>query len=318
MAARTLTRLFVCALTGIGLIVMVKARRERETANSAIEEQLHSRLAALEEHLKGDVLAYSGPICQGADDEIRDAVEHRFGVRKARKYKLCVILETLGGYIEVAERIAGTFRRHYRKVDFLVPSHAMSAGTVLVLSGDSIYMDYYSTLGPIDPQVERDGHWIPALGYLKQYKRLIAKSKKNELTNVEAAYFVENFDPAELYQYEQSQKLSIRLLTEWLVQYKFRGWRTTETRGVRVTRAMKEHRAKQVARLLSKTDEWHSHGRGISMAVLRKKAKLKIDDFGEDQELDRLLKSYHRLLTDYMRRVGTRIAAHVVKRYSAF
>jgi len=52
-------------------------------------------------------------------------------------------------------------------VDFLIPSHAMSAGTILAMSGDAIHMDYYSVLGPIDPQVEnQEGRLIPALGYL--------------------------------------------------------------------------------------------------------------------------------------------------------
>ena len=297
---------------------MPKLPAEPESANTAIEEQLHARLEAIENHLSGDALAFCGPIFQGLDDEIRDAVECRFGARKRRKAKLCVMLETFGGYIEVAERIANTFRKHYRKVEFFVPSHAFSAGTVLVLSGDAIHMDYYSTLGPIDPQVEKDGRWVPALGYLEQYDRLVEKDKKGELTAVEAAYFVENFDPAEQYKYEQAKKLSIRLLEEWLVRYKFRDWKTTEGRGTKVTRAMKHSRAVEVAELLSKTDEWHSHARGISMAVLRKKAKLRIDDFGDDEELDGLLKAYHRLLTDYMSRIGAKIAIHVCRRYRSY
>ena len=60
------------------------------------------------------------------------------------------MLETIGGFAEVARRISDTFRRHYTVVDFLIPSHAMSAGTILAMSGDAIHMDYYSVLGPID------------------------------------------------------------------------------------------------------------------------------------------------------------------------
>ncbi len=48
--------------------------------------------------------------------------------------------------------MVSVMRKHYKEVSFIVPSHAYSAGTVLVLSGDKIYMDYYSVLGPIDPQ----------------------------------------------------------------------------------------------------------------------------------------------------------------------
>ena len=38
-------------------------------------------------------------------------------------------------------------------------------------------MDYYSVLGPIDPQVNRGEGLVPALGYLKKYDELIEKSE---------------------------------------------------------------------------------------------------------------------------------------------
>ncbi|WP_414521440.1 SDH family Clp fold serine proteinase, partial [Umezakia ovalisporum] len=68
-----------------------------------------------------------------------------------KKRHLLVILETEGGSIETTERIADVFRHHYPlgEVSFLIPNFAMSAGTILVMSGDRILMDYYSVLGPI-------------------------------------------------------------------------------------------------------------------------------------------------------------------------
>jgi ClpP class serine protease len=52
------------------------------------------------------------------------------------------------------ERIVSVFRKHYDIVEYVVPNYAYSASTILVLSGDEIYLDYYSVLGPIDPQME--------------------------------------------------------------------------------------------------------------------------------------------------------------------
>ena len=71
-----------------------------------------------------------------------------------RKGRLSAVLETTGGYVEVTERIADVFRKHYKVVEFIVPNDAYSAGTTLCMSGDNIYMDCFSVLGPIDPQVE--------------------------------------------------------------------------------------------------------------------------------------------------------------------
>lgn len=231
-----------------------------------------------------------------------------------------MILETTGGFMDVAERIALVLRHHYQQVSYLVPSHAMSAGTILVMSGDAIYMDYASMLGPIDPQIQTaDGSWVPALGYLEMYERLIEKDRKGELTSAEMTYLVENFDPAELYRYEQERELSISLLREWLRNYKFKNWTKTETRGKAVTPIMRSRRAADVARKLNKTDRWHSHNRGIPIEVLRRDLKLLIDDFGEDPDLGPAVHNYYRLLTDYnMRRGNNSFVVHTKKRYVGY
>ncbi len=130
-------------------------------ANKLVEQQLDGLLGKLEGvfgthvHTPVHALAFAGSIVYGVEDYIRDAVESRCpGPNK--NDRLLVILETSGGYVEVGQRIADLFRHHYTVVDFLVPNYAMSAGTVLVMSGDSILMDYYSVLGPVDPQVQNE------------------------------------------------------------------------------------------------------------------------------------------------------------------
>jgi hypothetical protein len=171
-------------------------------ANRIIEEQLDERIAKIEQVVDADVLSYIGPMYPPADDGIKDAIE---GIESRRSTLMCV-LETSGGYIDIAARIARIFRHNYGRVDFLVPSYAMSAGTVLVMSGDAIHMDYASMLGPIDPQVAKDdGGLVPALGYVEEFERLIKKSAKQRLTAAELAYLVQRFDPAELYRYKQER-----------------------------------------------------------------------------------------------------------------
>jgi ClpP class serine protease len=198
------------------------------------------------------VLTFIGPIEATVDDLIRDAVEARCQDRRNRKPKLTMLLETPGGYVEVVQRIVHTLRSHYRQVDFVIPNYAMSAGTVLTLSGDNIFMDYYSILGPIDPQIKQHGRFVPALGYLEQFQRLIEKSQEGELTTAELAYLIEHFDPAELYSYEQQKELSVTLLKDWLARYKFKSWTVTKNKKRKVTKAMKVARAKQIADTLNK------------------------------------------------------------------
>jgi len=260
----------------------------------------------------GDVLAFFGPILYGVEDHIRTAIEE---IKKKRK-RLVVILETFGGYIEVVQRIADTLRHHYKQVEFVIPDYAMSAGTVLVMSGDSIHMDYFSVLGPIDPQVERpDGKMVPALGYLAKYNDLILKSQNGTLTTAEMTFLISKFDPAELYQYEQAKELSNSLLKDWLVRYKFKNWKVTRTHRRRVTKKMKVERAAEIADKLNDTKRWNSHGRGISMHILRRDLNLEIEDFGVRKELAICVRGYYKLLRDYMAKRGHRWVVHTREHY---
>lgn len=169
----------------------------KSNSNAIIETELKSRIGSIENILEADAIAYSGPIIDSVHNFLKRVIEPL----QSKRERLVFLLETEGGYVEEAERIVNTLRHHYATVDFIVTSHAMSAGTVLVMSGDAIHMDYSAVLGPIDPQIQRPGGnaLVPALGYLEQYERLIRKSAGGQLTSAELAYLIDKFDPAELY-----------------------------------------------------------------------------------------------------------------------
>jgi hypothetical protein len=120
--------------------------------------------------------------------------------------------------------MVGTIRHHYGEVIFTVPNIAMSAGTVFVMSGDRILMDYLSRLGPIDPQIEKDDKLVHALSYLNQFERLNLKAQNGQLTTAEYA-LLSKLDLGELHQFEQARDL----LVSWLSKYKFKDWLTKRT-----------------------------------------------------------------------------------------
>src|SRR3989338_8515841 len=86
-----------------------------DNANTIIEDQLAKHLNELEQELEMDVLVYIGGIIRPADDLIRGALDSK---NDGRTRGISVILETDGGYIEVAHRIADALRHHYRYVSF--------------------------------------------------------------------------------------------------------------------------------------------------------------------------------------------------------
>ena len=154
-------------------------------ANDFIESLLDFHLEPIGKCLQGDILSFSGALIHGIDDIFRNALERLR--QNSDSNKIVIVLETPGGYIEVVQRIVETLRFHYEYVDFLVPNYAFSAGTVFAMSGDAIYMNYYSRLGPIDPQVMgANENTVPALGYLVAWERLLEKARNGELTDIEA------------------------------------------------------------------------------------------------------------------------------------
>jgi len=288
--------------------------------NEFIEQQLDERIEKLGCEFGGQALSLTGPIFSRVDDLIRDVVEKIASNGDCRS-KLLVLLTTQGGYIETVERIVQTLRRHYEIVEFIIPDCAYSAGTVLALSGDAIHMDYYSRLGPIDPQIEsrKEGRMLPALGILERYNDLIERSKDtaNPISMAEIQLLL-SFDQAELYNIKEARELSITLLEQWLVKYKFKNWTVTETRKIHVTEEMKSTRARDIATQLSKPDRWHSHGRGISKDQFIRDLNLKITDFGDSERKKTLIHEYHRLLVDYMGRMGSWGVIHVRGSYRVF
>ena len=277
--------------------------------NAFVEKQLDSLSIKIEAKLEANVIAVVGPIIPGIDDGVRQAIEMRLDQEQKRGKKLAVVLDTGGGIIEVVERIVITIRHHYQEVTMIVPNQAMSAGTVLAMAGDDIMMDYFSCLGPIDPQIERNGNLVPARSYLVQFERLKKRAEDGELTTAEMV-LLQQLDLAELHSFEEACELSKALLKEWLAKYKFKDWTETETRHMTVSQDMREQRAVEIAENLMDNQKWHSHGRPISMDVLRKDIKLKIADFGDDVELSQCIRDYYQFLTDYMGKIGVYGVVH--------
>jgi len=275
--------------------------------DSTLHEILNKRLSDLEKHFNADFLFYYGPITDSLDKPFRDLIEE-LKAEKDTKKTLFIMLNTPGGSAETVERLVKITRHHYETVNFIVPDAAYSAGTIFCLSGDNIYMDYSSSLGPIDPQVYNGKNWVPALGYLDKVEELIKKSIGGSISQAELIMLREQ-DLAMLRRYEQARDLTIALLKEWLVKYKFKNWDTRSSTGKSVTEREKENRATEIARDLGDNKIWHSHGRSIGIGALNG-LKLKIEDYSNDSVLTKLIRDYNDLICQYIFRNKGEIFFH--------
>jgi len=270
-------------------------------------DQINQYADKLEKKFDADVIYYNGPTHFLLINHFRDLIE-RIASYPNKKQRLCVFIKTSGGAVEPVEKMVDIIRHHYETVWFFVPDFAMSAGTIFCLSGDKIYMDYSSSLGPIDPQVmiKENGidKYVPALGVLEQVEKLVKKAQENTLTGAEFA-ILQNQNLAVLSSYEHARELSVDLAKKWLVKYKFKNWshhRTDpEKLGKEVTPEEKETRAADIVGALVNHAAWHSHARFIGPRMLKNVLKLEIDEY-PDAEATMLIRCYSDLLTDYIER----------------
>jgi hypothetical protein len=290
----------------------------KNSVNKRIQDHLNHELERLEVYLSSDILAYSGPIVDGNENVFLQIIEELSNDNPLPQdeKRIAVVLTTDGGSALAVERYVNILRQFYGEVNFIVPNQAFSAGTIFCMSGDNIYMDFFSVLGPIDPQVKnKEGRFVPALGYLDKINELLSKAKNGTLSSAEFVILKE-FDLAELRAYEQARDLSIDLLKKWLVKYKFKNWSThnTTNKGNSVSEKDKQCRAEEIALKLSDNNLWKSHGRPINIETLERELKLKIIDYSTMNDLRTAIRSYYTLADDYIQKNNIGIFIHT-KRY---
>ena len=222
---------------------------------------------------------------------------------------LIVMLQTAGGVIGTVERLVDIIRANYQNVSFVVPNYAYSAGTVFALSGDNIYMNYFSVLGPIDPQIKvSSGQYVSGQSILNEAAELMQKinnANSMEKARAEITLLTDSINVGVLFEINQAVSLGTSLITDWLPKYKFKDWKYTKSQKKKVTQTMKKRRARSIAIKLGDPSTWLYHGRGITIERLKQKdIKLRIDDFGNDKDLESIIVKYYNLSENYFNILG--------------
>lgn len=277
----------------------------------------------IQNYFQSTVLAYVGAIhpvfVRPYISAIEEIAKRPDRPSRAHPNRLVIVLDTPGGVVEAVEKMVEVTRTHFSEIFFAVPGSAMSAGTIFCMSGDKIYMDYTSSLGPIDPQLSiGPGEMVPALGYIDKVEEFIEKSRRNQLTQAELI-MLQRLDLANLRRYEQARDLSVSLLKEWLVQYKFKDWEyhRTTNRGAVVTLQEKQARAEQIAKDLSDNKKWYSHGRMIGLQKVRSMLRLEVEDYSTTHDLSVNLRAYGDLLAEFVTQQNSPCFIHHVNKVIA-
>jgi len=196
-------------------------------------------------------------------------------LRESDKKQIDVYIETPGGSGESAEEIARFLRNKFDVVNFVIAGEAKSAGTILALSGDNLYMCETGSLGPIDAQIKIGRSVVSAHDYKAWVDEKRNEAVKSGRLNPFDAIMIGQISPGEISGVINSLEFAKDLVKNWLEIYKFKNWDITETRHAPVTPKMKKQRAEEVANILCNHTNWRTHGRS-----------LKIDDLKEDLQIE--------------------------------
>ena len=179
-----------------------------------------------------------------------------------------VYIETPGGNGVTAEQIAKFLHNKFNRVNFVISGEAKSAGTILALAGNEIYMTETGSLGPIDAQVSIGRTIVSAYDYMEWVNFKMSQATKTGRLNPVDATMIAQITPGEIQLVNHSLEFAKDLVKQWLKEYKFESWTTTETRQEIVTAEMKEKRANEVASELANHSRWRTHGRLLGIGDL--------------------------------------------------
>lgn len=193
---------------------------------------------------------------------------------------LLLILHTPGGMAEAAQTIVDYLRSKFTAIDIVIPTYAMSAGTMIALGCDRIVMGRQSQLGPTDPQLIVGNRPFSAHSIVDQFEEAKTNIASNPVLAHAWAPVLSSFGPALLQEARKAISYGQSLVQNWLQGYMFADSQNPSAL------------AERVAEYFG-SDIHGSHGKRID----REEAKLhhlKIIDLEDDQDLqEEILSLYH-------------------------
>ena len=133
---------------------------------------------------------------------------------------LDLILHTPGGQTGATESIVDYLRSVCgADIRAFVPQLALSGGTVIACGCKEIYMGKHSSLGPIDPQINR----IPAHEVLEEFERAREEIKNDPGNFLVWQPILSKYDPGFIGRCQKALQMTRDMVAEWLSTGMFEG-----------------------------------------------------------------------------------------------
>jgi hypothetical protein len=204
-----------------------------------------------------------------------------FGMRWDRP--LTLILHTPGGVTNATESIVAYLRSKFTEIEIVVPTYAMSAGTMVALAGERIIMGRQSQLGPIDAQMPHGQRYISARAVVDQFAEARAQILNNSAEAHLWAPVLATIGPSLLQEARNALDYGEEMVARWLATYMFRSQAKRAATGA----------GKRAAKHFNDAGRHKSHGRRIDRDEARS-VGIQVVDLESDQDLqDAVLTAYH-------------------------
>ena len=147
---------------------------------------------------------------------------------------LTLLMHTPGGVTNATETIVAYLRAKFNDIEVIVPTFAMSAGTMISLAADKIILGRQSQLSPIDPQMPAGGRMVSAIAILDQFER----AKKEISEDREQAHLwapiLPTLGPALLQEAQNAIDYSEQIVADWLEKYMFKNHANPKQKALKV------------------------------------------------------------------------------------
>jgi len=196
---------------------------------------------------------------------------------------LTLLLHTPGGVTNAAETIVSYLHSKFDRIEVIVPTFAMSAGTMLSLAANKIIMGRQSQLGPIDPQMPIGGKYVSARGIVDQFAEAKDDISKNVVLAHAWAPILQSLGPSLVVEAKNALDYGERMVSEWLCKRML----------LAIPDADRAAAAKTLAKFFNDASNHKSHGRRIDRDEARSHGVV-VDDLEAEQSLqEQVLTAYH-------------------------
>jgi ATP-dependent protease ClpP protease subunit len=187
---------------------------------------------------------------------------------------LSLILHTPGGMTNATETLVEYIHTKFDYVETIIPTFAMSAGTMIALSSDAIIMGRQSQLGPIDPQMLIGGKTVSARSIYAQFEKAKNDIHENVINAHLWAPILGSMSPGLLIEASKANDYSEEIVKNWLERKNIKN-------------------SAEIANYFNNPALHKSHGKRIDRKDAREKG-LCVIDLEDNQDLqEAVLTAYH-------------------------